>query len=131
LRKQIQRCPYCGRQITLEEGQGKVQFECPLCRSTLSFVHGPMEKHVRQLVMLAVTIFYAWHHGWDGGFVIFYLGLYGCVGLFVYFVFVLPVLPVRLKLVARPISAEYLNVAPLSNRGYDELRKKRRPLDIT
>ncbi|PYU17189.1 MAG: hypothetical protein DMG37_00605 [Acidobacteria bacterium] len=81
--------------------------------------------------MLAVMLYYAWKHGWDGGFVIFLLGFYGCVGLFVYFVFLVPLLPLKIKVVALPVSRDYLAAKPLSEEEYESRSKSIRPMGIT
>jgi hypothetical protein len=109
-----------------------IAFECPACHSTLRCVPGPREKYIRVIVILLVAFFYAWKHGWDGGFVIFLLGFYGWVGIFVYLFFVMPFLPFgKVELVALPVSKTYLNSKPLSEEEYESRGKSIRPLGIT
>ena len=82
--------------------------------------------------MLLAIIVYAWRHGWDGGFVIFLLGFYAWIGLFIYLFFVLPLLPFgELQLVAPPVSKKYLNTKPLSEGEYESRSKSTRPMGIT
>lgn len=84
------------------------------------------------MVMVLVTLFFAWRHGWDKGFVIFLLGFYGFVALFVYLFVVLPFIPiVSVELVAPPISQKYLNPEPLSEQAYKSRGNSIRFLGIT
>ena len=81
--------------------------------------------------MLAAILYYAWKHGWDHGFVIFLLGFYGLVGLVLYFIFVVPLLPLKLELVAGPISKSYLRARPLSDEEYESRVGSDKPLGLT
>jgi hypothetical protein len=124
-------CPHCRWPLTPAEIKRGINFECPSCASLLCFELGPTEKFIRTAVILAVTFFYTWRHGWDGGFVIFFLGLYAWPGLFLYFFFVLPLLPGRLRLTALPVSDRYLKVQPLSEEAYESRTHSLRAMDIT
>ena len=82
-------------------------------------------------LMLVTMSYYAWRHGWDHGFVLFLVGFYGCVGQFLYFLLVVPLLPVELKLIAGPVSKAYLSVEPLSSEAYESRISSDKPLGIT
>jgi len=131
MRNQVVFCPNCNRPFTRVEVKRGINFECPSCRALLCFDMGATEKWARPIVMLLITLVYAWRHGWDGGFVIFLLGFYGCVGLFVYLFFVLPLLPGKLRMIAPPVSKDYLETKPLSEALYDVRVHSLRPLGIT
>jgi hypothetical protein len=125
-------CPYCRWPLTRAQVRREITFECPVCHSTLRCVLGRRQNYVRQIVMLLVTIAYAWRHGWDGGFVIFLLGFYACVGLFIYLFFALTLMPFgELQLVAPPVSKKYLNTKPLSEEESESRSKSIRPMGIT
>lgn len=124
-------CPHCRWPLTPAEIKRGINFECPSCGSLLCFEFGPTEKFIRAAVILAVTSFYAWRHGWDAGFVIFYLGFYSWAGLFVYFFLVQSLIPGRLRLIASPVSERYLKVQPLTEQAYESRTHSLRPMDLT
>jgi hypothetical protein len=124
-------CLHCHWPLTPAEIKKGINFECPSCGSLLCFEFGPTEKLIRTAVILGVTFFCAWRHGWDGGFVIFLLGLYAWAGLFLYFFFVQPLLPGRLRLIAPPVTRRYLKMQPLSEHDYESRTYSLRPLDPT
>jgi hypothetical protein len=124
-------CPHCRWPLTPAEIKRGINFECPSCGSLLCFDLGPAEKFIRPAIIVAVTFFYAWRHGWDGGFVIFLLGFYSWAGLFVYFFFIQLILPGRLRLITPPVSKRYLQVQPLSEQAYESRAHSLRAMDLT
>lgn len=128
----IRFCPHCHMFLTKAQLRRPVTFECPACHCTLRCAEGWTDRYACQVVMLLVTFFYAWKHGWDGGFVIFLFGFYAIVGLLVYLFFVEPFLPYgELQLVAPPVARTYLDAKPLSEKEYNSRGKSLRPLGIT
>ncbi|HEY1424531.1 MAG TPA: hypothetical protein VGF20_13840, partial [Candidatus Acidoferrum sp.] len=115
--------------MSSQSSQGKVMFECPACGSTLKFdvMDSKSAQRLLSLFMLAAMFYFTWRHGWDHGFVLFYEGLYGCVGFLILFL-VLPFSPRKLVLVAKPISSSYLRTEPLSTERYDERMSSDKPL---
>jgi len=124
-------CPHCHCSLASSDLRKTLHFECRACHSLLTRTFEPSEKYIRQAVILGVMFFYALRHGWDGGFVIFLLAFYGWAGLFTYFVFVAPLLPLRVEFVAPPVSGPYLDVKPLAKMEYESRTKSLRPLRIT
>ena|SRR5271155_4668653 len=125
-------CPHCRWPLTRASLRREIAFECPACNATLRCPPGFWEKYSKPVVILLTIFFYAWKHGWDGGFVIFFLGFYAWIGIFGYIFFVMPLLPFREPvLVARPVSKSHLRVKPLSNEEYNSRFGSIRPLGIT
>jgi hypothetical protein len=92
----IPSCPYCGALIERAEIK-RIEFDCPYCSSLVRMDFAPWEKHARLAVILGVTVLLTFRHGWDGGFVIFLAGFYGFLAVLLYFLFILPLIPVQLQ----------------------------------
>ena len=131
MRPGIKYCPFCHFPLTPAQMRKRINFDCPMCRSTLRCDFGTLDKYIRPTLILGVMIFYAWKHGWDHGFVLFLLGFYGCIGMIAYLFLVIPFLPFQLKLVAPPISKTYLNAKPLAENEYEAQSHSMHPLKIT
>jgi hypothetical protein len=123
-------CPACKAPISAEDIKS-LSFECPSCRSFLRSDFPSWEKYLRWATFLGVTLWFAWRHGWDGGFVIFLLGFYGVPAMLAYFFLVLPLVPQKLRAVASPVSSKYLQLRPISPKEYERTKYSLRPLGIT
>ena len=122
-------CPNCAFLTVPDETQG-MMFECANCGATLK-VAAKDSINAMRVFMLAAMLYFGWRHGWDHGFVQFFMGLYSVVGLAFYLFSVYPVFPIELKLVTRPICRKYLDVEPLSNEVYESRVRSDKPLGIT
>jgi hypothetical protein len=123
-------CPSCNAPISAWDIKS-LNFECPSCHSFLSLDFPCGEKYLRIATLLGVTVWFAWRHGWDGGFVIFLLGFYGVPAMLAYFFLVLPLVPRKLRVVASPVSSKYLQLPPISPEEYERKKYSLRPLGIT